>query len=176
MGPERRSQGNRAERSINAGFYEDGSRVLTQEAFYFVFNNEMKRAVRLQNFITLIVLEASGEQQREPVAADDATVREVAELISRDVRETDLLGHTEQGTLSLVLFDANFEQSRHVVDRLTTRVESYEFPAPLQIAVGAACYPTHGAHVDELRHEAVSHPLVTWRREAASHNRSLNGN
>src|SRR5262245_39301965 len=170
MGPERRSRGNFTECAPRAHFYDENSRILTPEAFNFLLNNEMKRALRVQNFITLVVLDVSFEEQKKP-DVDEATIREVAQLIRRDVRETDLLGHTGQSTLSLVLFGAAFEQSRRVVDRLTTRVESYEFPTPVQIAVGAACYPTHGPHVNELRQEAVSHPLVIWRHEGASRNR-----
>ena len=36
-------------------FVDEDSRVLTPEAFDFVLNNELKRAVRSQNFLTLLV-------------------------------------------------------------------------------------------------------------------------
>ena len=38
-------------------FLEEDFRVLTPEAFDFVLNNELKRAVRSQNFLTLLLLE-----------------------------------------------------------------------------------------------------------------------
>ena len=76
------------------------------------------------------------------VTADDGTVQQVAEVIGKEVRETDLLGLTEQGVLSLVLVDADFDHSTHVIDRLVSRIDNYEFPTILRIAVGAACYPT----------------------------------
>nr|MDQ3418971.1 hypothetical protein [Acidobacteriota bacterium] len=73
-------------------FLEEDFRVLTPEAFEFVLTNELKRAVRSQNFVTLVVLEPSiagvpggGNGDR------DQAVKDVARLISRDVRETDLL-------------------------------------------------------------------------------------
>ena len=52
------------------------------------------------------------------VTADDGTLQEVAQLIGREVRDTDLLGHTDKGTLALVLLDADFEHSARVIDRL----------------------------------------------------------
>ena len=45
------------------------------------------------------------------VTADDGTLHEVAQIIGREVRDTDLIGHTDKGTLALVLLDADFEHS-----------------------------------------------------------------
>ena len=75
------------------------------------------------------------------VTADDGTLQEVAQLIGREVRDTDLIGHTDRGTLALVLLDADFEHSERVINRLVSRIENYEFPTQMRIAVGAACYP-----------------------------------
>ena len=38
-------------------FLREDFRVLTPEAFDFVLNNELKRAVRSQNFLTLLLVE-----------------------------------------------------------------------------------------------------------------------
>src|SRR6185295_2793680 len=99
-------------------FYEENSKLLTPGAFEFVLESELKRAVRSQNFLTLVLVEASREWEGMTVTADDGTVQEVAQIIGREVRDTDLLGHTDKGTLSLVLLDADFEHSAKVIDRL----------------------------------------------------------
>ena len=119
-------------------FYEEGSRRLTPAAFEFVLDGELKRAVRSQNFLTLVVVEASREWEGMMVTADDGTVLEVAQIIGKEVRDTDLMDHTDKGTLSLVLIDADFEHSTRVIDRLVSRIENYEFPTALRIAVGVA--------------------------------------
>jgi GGDEF domain-containing protein len=147
----------------SSSFYEEGSKVLTPGAFEFVLDSELKRAVRSQNFLTLVVLEASREWEGIMVTADDGTVQEVAQIIGKEVRDTDLIGHTDKGTLSLVLLDADFENSTRVIDRLVSRIENYEFPNALRIAVGAACYPTHAVDADTLKRQAVSRPIVNWR-------------
>jgi hypothetical protein len=143
-----------------APFFEDDLRVLTPEAFEFVLTNELKRAVRSQNFVTLVVVEpllsgvpggAKGDREQ--------AVREVARLISRDVRETDLLAHTDEGQLSVVLLDADLENSLRVVDRLMARLDDYQFETPLGFEVGAACCPTHGADAETLRRAAESRPV-----------------
>jgi PleD family two-component response regulator len=147
----------------SSSFYEENSKLLTPGAFEFVLDSELKRAVRSQNFLTLVLLEASREWEGMMVTADDGTVHEVANLIGREVRDTDLLGHTGRGTLALVLLDADFEHSTRVIDRLVSRIENYEFSTALRIAVGAACYPTHAVDAETLKRQAMSRPIVNWR-------------
>ncbi len=148
---------------MNSEFYEEGSRLLTPGAFAFVLDSELKRAVRSQNFLTLVTLETSREWEGMMVTADDGTLLEVAQVIGREVRDTDLLGHSEKGTLALVLLDADFEHSSRVIDRLVARIDHYEFPTPLRIAVGAACYPTHAVDAASLTRQAMTRPIVNWR-------------
>jgi hypothetical protein len=143
-------------------FLEEDFRVLTPEAFDFVLNNELKRAVRSQNYLTLLLLEpmapaapaAKGAAPSQTATPPPETVRQVARLVSREVRETDLLAQTGSGRVSVVLLDADLQNSMRVVDRLMARFEHYEFPTPLEIEVGAACCPTHGVDVESLRQTA----------------------
>jgi GGDEF domain-containing protein len=144
-------------------FEEEGSRLLKANAFEFVLDGEMKRAVRSQNYLTLVALETRREWDGMTVTADDGTLDEVARIIGHEVRDTDLLGSTEAGVLSLVLLDADYENATRVIDRLVQRIEHYEFTTPLRISVGAACYPTHAVDSGSLKQEALSHPVVNWR-------------
>jgi hypothetical protein len=147
-------------------FFEDG-RLLTPHAFEFVLDGELKRAVRSQNYLTLVTIETSREWDGITVAADEGTLHRVASLLGHEVRDTDLLGMTDNGMLSLVLLDADYENSTKVIDRLVQRIDNYEFPAPLRISVGAACYPTDAVDADSLKRQAISHPVVNWRGGAS---------
>jgi GGDEF domain-containing protein len=116
--------------------------------------------MRSQNFVTLVIVEPApksgdGAEQRDQAA------REVARLISRDVRETDLLSPTGRGQLSVVLLDADLDNSIGVINRFMTRLDHYEFARPLTFTVGAACCPTHGADAESLRRAALSRPIRT---------------
>jgi GGDEF domain-containing protein len=144
-------------------FFEEGSRVLTPHAFEFVLDGELRRAIRSQNFLTLVILETHRQWEGLEVTADDGTVDEVASVVGREVRDTDLIGKTEKGTLALVLLDADFDSSTRVIDRLVSRIDHYDFPTPLRISVGAACYPTHAVDADSLKRQAISRPVVSWR-------------
>jgi hypothetical protein len=148
---------------MSDSFFEEGSRLLTPNAFEFVLDGELKRAVRSQNFLTLVVLETKRDWEGLMVTADDGTVDEVAQIVAREIRDTDLIGHTEKGTLSVVLLDADYDASARVIDRLVQRIDDYDFPTPLRISVGAACYPTHAVDSPSLKRQAVSRPVVSWR-------------
>jgi hypothetical protein len=49
---------------------------------------------------------------------------------------------SDEGTLSLVLRGTDYSCSVRIVDRLS-RLETHQFATPIQIALGAACYPMH---------------------------------
>ena len=142
-------------------FLFEDFRVLTPEAFDFVLNNELKRAVRSQNFLTLLVVEPTA---RDPERVPQAEVlREVARVVSREVRETDLLSQTTEGQLSVVLLDSDLQNSMQVVDRLFARFQHYEFDTPVVVEVGAATCPTHGADAETLRRAAEARPVQPRR-------------
>lgn len=138
-------------------FLEEDFRVLTPEAFEFVLTNELKRALRSQNFLTLVIVEPTLKGAQNGTAGEqERAVREVARLISKDVRETDLISHTSRGQLSLVLLDADLDGAQRVIGRLMARLDHYEFAHPLAFEVGAACCPTHGVDAESLRRAAES--------------------
>ena len=144
-------------------FFEEGTRLLTPHAFDFVLDSELKRAVRAQNFLTLVMVEARREWDGLTVDADRGTVGDVAAILGHEIRDTDLLGLPDNGVLALVLLDADYESSRKVIERLVERIDSYDFVSPLRISMGAACYPTHAVDSTSLKREAMSHPVVNWR-------------
>jgi hypothetical protein len=151
-------------------YLEDDHRVLTPEVFGVVLGNELKRAVRSQSYLTLLVIEANLLSQRPSAEADvDETtreraeaVRQIARLVASHVRETDLLSQTDDGELSIVLLDADLHNAMRVVDRFMARLHHYQFTRPLTIGVGAAACPTQGADTQSLRRSAkvrTVHPL-----------------
>jgi hypothetical protein len=132
--------------------------VLNAETFEFVLANELKRALRSQNFVTLVLMQPRAE---EPAAA----VNEIAGLVSGELRETDMLA-TDDTTVSMVLLDADLQNSTGVIERVTARLEHYQFTTPVEIEVGAACCPTHGADVDTLKRAAIAARTGLPRRES----------
>jgi hypothetical protein len=133
--------------------HEDDPRVLPPEAFELLLVNELRRAMRSQNFLTLVLLDASGPGS-DPV-------RDVARAISDDVRETDVIARTADRHLALVLLDADLNGSRRVIERLLVRLEEHGFQEPMEISIGAACCPTDATDVRELWQRAATSPIAT---------------
>lgn len=122
--------------------------VLTTETFDFVLTNELKRALRCQNFVTLVLLEPRGGEH-------GAAVAEIAGLVSHELRETDMLA-TDATTVSMVLLDADLQNCTRVMERVMARLQHYQFTIPVEIEVGVACCPTHGADLDTLKRVAAA--------------------
>jgi hypothetical protein len=122
--------------------------VLSQETFDFVLANELKRAVRSQNYVTLVMIQPRTDDRR-------AAVLEIARLVNPELRETDLLA-SDDDTVWMVLLDTDLQNSTRVIDRVMSRLEHYQFTVPLEIEVGAACCPTHGADASSLKRAAAA--------------------
>jgi len=122
--------------------------VLNHETFEFVLANELKRAVRSQNFVTLVMI--------QPRSGERATaVEEITGLVNPELRETDLLA-VDAETVWMVLLDADLQNSTRVIERVMSRLEHYQFTVPLDIDIGAACCPTHGADAATLKRAAAA--------------------
>ena len=120
--------------------------VLNPDTFEFVLANELKRAVRSQNYVTIVLI--------QPRACDGA-VDEIARLVNPELRETDLLA-VDADTVWMVLLDADLHTSMLVIERVLSRLEHYQFTVPLDIDVGAACCPTDGADAATLKRAAAA--------------------
>ena len=141
--------------------YPNNSRLLAPTAFRFVLNRELRHAMRANGCLSLLVIETTRDLDGTPVSADDETMHEIARVLNTEMRDRDLLGYTDAGTLALVLRATDYPRSMRVVDRLKATLEKHSFPAPIQIALGAACYPTHAMGAESLKRWAVSHPVAS---------------
>jgi GGDEF domain-containing protein len=141
----------------------DFGTLLTRQAFDFYLRLQLKRAVRSQNFMTLLMLVGQREWADVLVSGDAGMMHDVAEVIRFEVRITDAIGRADEGTLGVLLLDADFEQSRGVIGRLVSRIADQAFTTMQRLTIGAATCPTHGAEADALRQQALSRVIVNWR-------------
>ncbi len=139
------------------------SRLLAPTAFKFVLNRELRRAMRSSSRLSIVVIEARRSLDGAIVTADERTIHEVAQLINDEMRDHDLFGYADEGTLSLVLRGTDYSRSVRVVDRLLSRLETHQFAMPIQIALGAACYPMHAMGAESLKRWALAHPIACCR-------------
>jgi PleD family two-component response regulator len=141
----------------------DGPRVLQPDSFAFELDAELRRAVRTRNYLTLVVVEAGRDTEGPPAAVDDTVIQTIVETFADGVRDTDLMGYLEHAALGLVLLDADFERSTHVIDRVMSRLDTSKLDSNVRIAVGAACYPSDGVDAGSLAREAKTRPVASCR-------------
>jgi len=149
-----RAQRPNVESTASSRFYDGISRLLTRETFSFMFDHELKHALRTQDFLTLVVITAEREWRGLLVAAEERIVKELGRLLAGDLRETDLLSRTSDGVLSLLLLGVDLERARGVIDRVVEQIRRSELSRTLLISVGAACCPTHARGAEGLSAEA----------------------
>jgi GGDEF domain-containing protein len=137
-------------------FYDAASGLLTPEAFSFMVTHLLRHAERTQEFMTLVVFVAERASRDAIDAVDEWVVTELGRLIRQAVRETDLLGRTRDGMLSLMLAGIDTERAVGVIERLRALLGRHRMAPGLQISVGVACCPTHAVRVDELLQQALS--------------------
>jgi GGDEF domain-containing protein len=143
-------------------FYEGGAKLLRPEEFRFVLDSELKQSIRTQSYMTLVLVAARCGSDDTSVVADQWTLNKIALVLGRTIRDTDFLGRLDNGLLGVVLWNADYDRSKTVIDRLIASVESYDFRTALSIAVGAACCPTHAVDLDSLKRQARARPVTSW--------------
>jgi len=145
-------------------FFEHDSKVLTPAAFAFILDNEIKRADRYQNYLTLVTLEASREWAGMTVTADDGTLEEVARVIRREIRGTDMVGRTDKGTLGFAWADApRLLPADHRISEykhLLGRVEQKQLDQLFDIA-SVPQSTTPQRHAEKQQHAAKEHAVDT---------------
>lgn len=137
--------------------HDTASGLLTHEAFSFFVDHLLKHAERTQEFLTLVVFVTEWASREAIVAADEWIVKELARLIRFAVRDTDLLGRTSDGALSLMLAGIDAEGAASVVERLNGHIGRYRMSPAMKISIGMASCPAHAVRMDDLLRCAMAH-------------------
>ncbi len=148
-------------------FHDAAPGLLTHEAFSFIVDHLLKHALRTQEFLTLVVFVAERESQGAIVTADEWIVRGLARIIRVAVRETDLLGRTADGMLSLMLAGIDTERATKVIHRLNEQLKRYGAASATQWSIGLASCPTHAIRVDDLLRYAIAERKATASQATA---------
>ena len=139
-------------------FLEEDFRVLTPEAFDFVLDSELKRAVRSQNFLTLVLVEPTPTRPGARCRTATVVARSGAARQPRSARHRSAVADRPTASCRWSCSTPTSHNSMQVIDRLVARFEHYEFHDARAIEVGAACCPTHGADAESLRRAAEARP------------------
>jgi len=113
---------------------------LRSDLFSFLLKCEVKRSLRYQNFMTLLIL----EPDRRPQSLE--TLETLATLIRNSIRETDFMTRIDDAEFAIVLLESNLDGAYIIASRIVDHISSYRFDHEevqyLTVSIGGACFPT----------------------------------
>jgi diguanylate cyclase (GGDEF)-like protein len=126
-------------------------RVLNRDLFLFLLDLEVKRARRYQNFICLMLLKIKQFKKNDDFW-DFPTCHEVlSDLLSVEIRESDLLGELDGDKLIVLLPYADAKAGNQARTRFEETLKYYNFESKgFEVMVDQICFPVDGTNTMDL--------------------------
>ena len=141
---------------------DEDTQVLRKPMFDYLFELEVKKAVRYQYFLTVLFLELDYAHGDGAVSAQglavDGQYEVIAELLRDELRATDVIGRLSEDRFSILLHHADDANTQRIGERLRRRIADYVFSQGQEgrrtVSIGGACFPTSGNYPEDLLSEA----------------------
>jgi hypothetical protein len=133
--------------------------IVDDETFALVAELEVRQAIRLQYYVSLLVLQASAEQPWLH-AEWEAPHRVLAEVVRDQIRSTDLVSVTPVSPhLQVLLVSTYLDSLPAIIGRIAAAVNGRVFDidggkSRLTLSMGGACFPTTARDRAELFNQA----------------------
>jgi diguanylate cyclase (GGDEF)-like protein len=135
--------------------------VVDDATFGVIGKLEVRKAVRLQYYVSLLAIKPSLNDYGN-VVDPRGLVRRLAPILDRQLRATDLVGIASGvPSLYVLLIDAYLEGLPVVIERLTEEVKTHRFDIEgkrqsVRLTIGYACFPTTATSWAELMNQATA--------------------
>jgi len=124
----------------------DKEGALQSDLVKFLFEREVKKSLRYQDLVTLLMI----EPDRRPRAAEALGM--LATIIQNNIRETDFMARINDAEFAILLLASKPDSAHIVASRIMDCIHNYLFPhekAPrLTVSIGGACFPTTSASLE----------------------------
>ena len=125
------------------------TRLFNHRHFYELLEQEFQRTRRYKTNLSMIMIDIDFFKQINDTyghQAGDEILKELANVISREVREVDLLARYGGEEFAVLLPQTNLEKAREVAERIRKSVEKHEFDSlestiKVTISIGVAGFP-----------------------------------
>lgn len=128
--------------------------------FYERLEEEIKRAERYKNTLSLIMLDIDYFKQYNDIyghQAGDSILRDVAFFLKKNIREYDLVARYGGEEFSVILPETGKQVARNLAERIRVSVSAQSFPfvetqpgGNLTISFGIATFPDDAKAINEL--------------------------
>lgn len=129
--------------------------IVDGETFDFIAELEVRKAVRLQYYVSLLAVQPEvegGEDAPDP----GALASQLARVISQQIRGTDLVGLTRSvPNIHILLINANLRDLPAVIQRILQEVNRHRFQVnghskAARLSVGGSCFPATASTRQDL--------------------------
>ena len=132
------------------------NRMLPEEILRFFLDFQCKLSMRLERYLSIIL-----------VTLQKLDIDTCGNLISEQVRETDIFGVLEFRKVCVILPSANFDHLINILARIQTNIQdhitcSQEDQFNYRIKIGGACLPTHGTTPKDLLWASEENSRDIW--------------
>jgi hypothetical protein len=129
------------------------SLLSSKEIFGALLEIELKRSLRYQNYLALLLLEARIPNHAGCEPDNGNSWSKLVALVSSVIRETDLVGAPERNLLTIVLLNSDNRVAALVAERLNGWVAQC-YGRGNYFSIGGACFPTHATDLKGLYQSA----------------------
>jgi len=134
--------------------------VLTRRMFDYFFDKEVKRAHRYRLFFSLVLAQPNIRLSSKGINArvkKKEIMNTVTCLISREIRNSDIIGWFDKGKLFIILVETDNHTPVKVGERLIDSIKTYNFGEDkVSLSIGAVCFPTDGVDTQAIIDKAAS--------------------
>jgi two-component system cell cycle response regulator len=144
--------------------FDEATHLYSQAYFDRRFTQELRRAERYCEFLSLVLIDASSVLADQSAQIKSKALRRLGSLIKDAVRVTDILTSLGKHRLALILTETPKEGAFHLAERLSEKIAGTALPAELKalrdepVNIGIASFPEDGGSRDDLL-QVASSPL-----------------
>jgi GGDEF domain-containing protein len=141
---------------VQRGTGEVFGRVLNRDLFLFLLDLEVKRARRYQNFLCLMLLKIRRCSRNEEGPDFHTCYETLSDLLSVEMRESDILGSLDGDRLVILLPYADVKAANYAKSRFEETLGYYNFKSKgFEVMIDQICFPANGTNTMDLIRRAL---------------------
>ena len=141
---------------VLGGQKEAFGRVLNRDLFLFLLDLEVKRARRYQNFLCLMLLKIKQRSKDEDGLDFHTCYETLSDLLSVEIRESDILGSLDGNRLVILLPYADVKAGNHAKSRFEETLKYYNFKNKgFEVMIDQISFPINGTSTMDLIRKAL---------------------
>ncbi len=126
-------------------------RILSKDIFLCFLDREVKRALRYQNFICILLMELKPCAQENDGKCPESCQETLASVLTEEMRETDIIGSLDENKFATLLPYAGEDEGNLAKARLESQLKYYDFRSRgYEVKVQLFCFPRDGTTITDL--------------------------